>query len=234
MNLRVIIADNFAVFRTGLARFLVVEDDFKLVGQCDDLARLYKTVEVTNGAIVVFASSLKPRLSELVAKAGSDRIRLVAVLDPLESPRPYIRHNIDGIMYRDVSRVEALRCLRSVGRGEKYIQSTSSDPSEHLDSEMVGQRARDRLSKKDLQIIGLVIQGYKNKNIAEELNNTEQVIKNRLRSIFDKTGVSDRLELALFTLHHRILLDAVGGTNGMQLEPSSHLARTVSVDCARQ
>jgi DNA-binding NarL/FixJ family response regulator len=230
-NLRVIIADNYAVFRTGLARFLVVEDDFKLVGQCDDLTRLYKTVQITNGAVVVFASSLKPSLSELTQSAGQNNIRFVAMLDPLESPRPYVRHNIDGIMFRDVSRVEALRCLRTVGRGGKYMQQASADPSEHLDSEMVGQRARDRLSKKDLQIIGLVIQGYKNKDIAEELNNTEQVIKNRLRSIFDKTGVSDRLELALFTLHHRILLDAVGGMNGAQLEPNSHLARAIPVDC---
>jgi DNA-binding NarL/FixJ family response regulator len=52
------------------------------------------------------------------------------------------------------------------------------------------------------------VQGYKNKDIATELGTSEQVIKNYLRSIFDKTGVSDRLELALFTLHHRILLDA--------------------------
>jgi DNA-binding NarL/FixJ family response regulator len=211
MNFRVIIADNYAVFRAGIARFLVVEDDFRIVGQCDDLPRLYKTVETSRGAIVVFASSLEASLSELAERAKRSGVRFVAVLDKLESPQPYLRHNIDGIIYRDVSRVEALRCLRTVGGGGKYVQPPSKGPTEHLDSDLVGQRARDRLSKKELQIIALVVQGYKNKDIAEELNNTEQVIKNYLRTIFDKTGVSDRLELALFTLHHRILLDAVGG-----------------------
>jgi DNA-binding NarL/FixJ family response regulator len=212
MNLSVVIADNYDVFRAGIARFLVVEDDFRIVGQCDDLARLYKTVETSNRAIVIFASSLQPNLTELVQRAQDSKVRFVALLDKLENPKPYLRHDISGILYRDVSRVEVVRCLRAVGRGEKYAQQPSNGPSEQLDSDVVGQRARDRLSKKELQIIGLLVQGYKNKDIAEELNNSEQVIKNYLRSIFDKTGVSDRLELALFTVHHHILLDAVGGS----------------------
>ena len=213
MILSVIIADNHDVFRAGVARFLVVEDDFRIVGQCDDLARLYKAVATSNGAIIIFASSLGASLAELMELAGDRKVRFVAILDKLESPQPYLRHNIDGILYRNVRHAEALKCLRAVGRGEKYLQHATKGTPEYLDSDMVGQRARDRLSKKELQIIGLLVQGYKNKDIAEELNNSEQVIKNYLRSIFDKTGVSDRLELALFTLHHRILLDAVGGSN---------------------
>jgi DNA-binding NarL/FixJ family response regulator len=51
-------------------------------------------------------------------------------------------------------------------------------------------------------------QGCKNREIATRLKTTEQVIKNYLRSIYDKTGVSDRLELALFTIHHRVLAQA--------------------------
>lgn len=210
MHIRVIIADNYAMFRAGMARFLVTESDFRIVGQCNDLARLYKAVETLKGGIVIFASSLEPSLSELMEKAKGSDIRFVAVLDKLDSPQPYLRHNIDGIIYRDVSQVEALKCLRTVASGNKYTQKESEVSPEHLDSDIVGQRVRARLSKKELQIIGLLLKGYKNKDIADELKNSEQVIKNYLRSIFDKTGVSDRLELALFTLHHRTLLDAVG------------------------
>jgi DNA-binding NarL/FixJ family response regulator len=67
---------------------------------------------------------------------------------------------------------------------------------------------RDRLTPKELKIVALIVQGCKNKEIAVRLNTTEQVIKNYLRSVYDKTGVSDRLELALFTIHHRILAEA--------------------------
>ena len=67
---------------------------------------------------------------------------------------------------------------------------------------------RDRLTPKEMQIVALIVQGCKNKDIAEQLSTKEQVIKNYLRSIYDKTGVNDRLELALFTLHHRLLAEA--------------------------
>ena len=72
----------------------------------------------------------------------------------------------------------------------------------------MGARVRDRLTAKELKIVALIVQGYKNKEIATQLGTTEQVIKNYLRNVYDKIGVSDRLELALFTIHHRILAEA--------------------------
>ena len=216
MSIRVIIADNYAMFRAGIARFLVTENDLRIVGQYDDLARLYKAVETLTGGIVIFASSLEPCLADLIEKAKGRDTRFVAVLEKHESSQPFLRHNIDGIIYRDVGQPETLRCLRAVISGNRYTQKGSGSPSDDIDSDSAGQRVRERLSKKELQIIGLLLKGYKNKDIADELNNSEQVIKNYLRSIFDKTGVSDRLELALFTLHHRTLLDAVG-TSGVHL-----------------
>jgi DNA-binding NarL/FixJ family response regulator len=77
---------------------------------------------------------------------------------------------------------------------------------------MVGLRVRDRLTAKELRIVALIVQGYKNKEIASQLGTTEQVIKNYLRNVYDKIGVSDRLELALFTIHHRILNEAAAAT----------------------
>jgi DNA-binding NarL/FixJ family response regulator len=225
MSQKVVLADNYAVFRAGTARFLAVEDDFSVVGQCDDLPRFYKAIDTVRGAIVLTASSLKPDLTEMVARAAMTRVQFVALLDVFESPQPYLRHNISGVLYRDVSREEMLRCLRTVARGGKHIQQPSTGASVHLEADMVGQKARDRLSKKELQIIGLLVQGYKNKDIALELNNSEQVIKNYLRSIFDKTGVSDRLELALFTLHHHILLEAAGNLAAGNLA-AGHLQRS--------
>ena len=75
-------------------------------------------------------------------------------------------------------------------------------------ADSVGTRVRDRLTPKEMQIVALIVQGCKNKDIATQLGTKEQVIKNYLRSIYDKTGVSDRLELALFTIHHRALAEA--------------------------
>jgi DNA-binding CsgD family transcriptional regulator len=68
-----------------------------------------------------------------------------------------------------------------------------------------------------MRIVALIVQGCKNREIATRLKTTEQVIKNYLRSIYDKTGVSDRLELALFTIHHRVLAAAAADV-GSKLE----------------
>ena len=69
-------------------------------------------------------------------------------------------------------------------------------------------RVRNRLTQKRCKSYAVLMQGCKNKEIALRLGTTEQVIKNCLRSIYDKTGVSDRLELALFTTRNRILTAA--------------------------
>ena len=70
------------------------------------------------------------------------------------------------------------------------------------------------------------MQGYKNKEIASQLGTTEQVIKNYLRNVYDKIGVSDRLELALFTIHHRILNEAAAATTvGTAPQPPAGVAQ---------
>ena len=73
------------------------------------------------------------------------------------------------------------------------------------------------LTAKELKIVALIVQGYKNKDIAAQLGTTEQVIKNYLRNVYDKIGVSDRLELALFTIHHRILAEAAAAISSSSM-----------------
>jgi DNA-binding NarL/FixJ family response regulator len=118
-----------------------------------------------------------------------------------------------GVIYRNVTSPALVDCVRKVSRGETWIQDIAV-PSELTENDMVGMRVRDRLTAKELKIVALIVQGYKNKEIASQLGTTEQVIKNYLRNVYDKIGVSDRLELALFTIHHRILAEAAAATTG--------------------
>ena len=107
---------------------------------------------------------------------------------------------------RNINGPDLVDSVRRVARGERLLQRTSVTTLQAADT--VGTRVRDRLTPKEMQIVALIVQGCKNKDIANQLGTKEQVIKNYLRSIYDKTGVSDRLELALFTIHHRALSDA--------------------------
>jgi DNA-binding NarL/FixJ family response regulator len=205
---KVIIADNHSVFRTGAARIMAVEEDIRIIGQCDDLPRLMKAVASTTGAIVLFAAALNPDVPALVESCRNSNAKPISIIENDESPQHYTSEGIAGVIHRDVTSAELVRCVRFVGQGQVYTAKRSPQAPGNFESDMVSARVQERLSPKELKILGLILKGYRNKDIAEELNNSEQVIKNYLRSIFDKTGVSDRLELALFTVHHKLLANA--------------------------
>ena len=213
MSHNIIIADDHLVFRTGMARVISMEDDLKVTGQFENVPRLLKSVSESSRSIVLYAASLGTDIDSLLRATRGNGTKVIVVLDNEESPQDYLRKGARGAMHRNVSHTELLQCLRSVGRSETYVQQRSSPGTERFEVDTVSERVRARLTPKELKIVGLILRGYKNREIAEELKNSEQVIRNYLRSIFDKTGVSDRLELALFTMHHKLLASAAMSAN---------------------
>ena len=207
MSYKVIVADNQDLFRVGAARLLGVEDDFRIAGQSADAARLIKAAENLPGATILCAASLTSDWNLFKPACDELECRVALILEKHESAQHYHELGFPGIVYRNVTPQELVACVRAVAVGSVHIQSYPAGEQQIAEPDALGERARNRLTRKELQIVGLLIQGYKNKDIADELGNTEQVIKNYMRSIFDKTGVADRLELALFTIHHRVLLN---------------------------
>ncbi|HEX9198236.1 MAG TPA: response regulator transcription factor [Acidobacteriaceae bacterium] len=203
---RIILADNQAIFRAGAARVLAVEDDMRIVAQCEDFTRLTSAIDAHRGAILLFSSSLQLDAKAVVARvhvAGSRSILIAE--NGAEIPDDFA-HAVQGVVFRNVAGVDLIDCIRRVSHGQRCVQH--SNVTSILAQDAVGARVRDRLTPKEMQIVALIVQGCKNKQIALQLHTKEQVIKNYLRSIYDKTGVSDRLELALFTIHHRVLAEA--------------------------
>jgi DNA-binding NarL/FixJ family response regulator len=119
----------------------------------------------------------------------------------------FVAMGLHGVVFRSVNGPAIVEAVRRLARGETYIHTPNASVNE-LSEDLVGLRVRDRLAEKELRIVALVVRGYKNREIAAQMETSEQVVKNSLRAIFDKIGVSDRLELALFVLHHRMLAHA--------------------------
>ena len=204
---KIILADSQAIFRTGTAKVLAMDEDLRIIAQCSDLERMYHAVTTFPGSIVVFAASLRPdftRLKMLLETMGS---RGIVIAENNETAGSYLQQGFRGVVFRSISGPALVECARRVAAGDTWIppQLVQQDSPEE---DMVGMRVRDRLTPKEMRIVALIVQGCKNREIAQRLKTTEQVIKNYLRSIYDKTGVSDRLELALFTIHHRVLAQA--------------------------
>jgi DNA-binding NarL/FixJ family response regulator len=203
---RIILADNQAIFRAGAARVLAMEDGLRIVAQCDDIARLSHALDAHHGAILLFSSSMQLDPRGVVAHASACGTRTVLVAENGAEVAEDLVRSLDGVLFRNVPGVDLVDCIRRVATGQRCVQH--SNVTSILAQDSAGARVRDRLTPKEMQIVSLIVQGCKNKQIAMQLGTKEQVIKNYLRSIYDKTGVSDRLELALFTIHHRVLAEA--------------------------
>jgi DNA-binding NarL/FixJ family response regulator len=203
---RLILADNQAIFRAGAARVLALEDDMRIAAQCEDAAKLFAAIDALRGSVVLVSSSLRLDPTNLLARTRSAGSRIILVAENTEQLGEEMALLFDGVLCRSVPGTVLVDCVRRVARGQHFVQRSNVTTMQAADS--VGTRVRDRLTPKEMQIVALIVQGCKNKDIAMQLGTKEQVIKNYLRSIYDKTGVSDRLELALFTIHHRSLAEA--------------------------
>jgi DNA-binding NarL/FixJ family response regulator len=211
---KIILADNQSIFRAGVAKTIALQDDLRIVAQCMDRERLLQAVRTFHSSVVVFAASLQLDMPDLIQTARAAASKLIVVAENSESLHTYAVPGFDGVVFRDVAGSILVECIHAVACGHSYLQEKLGRAmSEEMDA--VGARVRDRLTPKEIKIVALIVQGFKNKEIASHLGTTEQVIKNYLRNVYDKTGVSDRLELALFTIHHRTLADAAAVAGGL-------------------
>jgi DNA-binding NarL/FixJ family response regulator len=218
--LKVVLADNQTIFRAGAAKVLAVEDEVRIVAQAQSAEQMYMALERFRPGVLVAAASVEPDIEKLVRAASKTQTRLVVIGENGDPTARFTSCGVGGVVYRNVNGQALLDCVQAVAAGKSWLQDGRA-PEPESDQDMVGARVRDRLTPKELRIVALIVQGYKNKEIATQLGTTEQVIKNYLRNVYDKIGVSDRLELALFTLHHRILAEAAAATTTMPAASAS-------------
>jgi DNA-binding NarL/FixJ family response regulator len=176
----------------------------------------------------LFAVSLQADLTRLRLLLESAGSRGIVIAENNDTAGSYLHQGFRGVVFRSVNGSALVECVRRVAAGETWLPPQLVQP-ESPEEDMVGTRVRDRLTPKEMRIVALIVQGCKNREIAIRLKTTEQVIKNYLRSIYDKTGVSDRLELALFTIHHRVLAQAAAEVaNKLKVEELNAASSTVS------
>jgi DNA-binding NarL/FixJ family response regulator len=204
---KIILGDNQAIFRAGIAKVLASEEDFRVAAQCSDMARMVLAVDTYPSSIVVFASVLRPDMADFMNRIKTAGSRSVVIAENGESASSYTAQGVRGVVYRNTTGAALVDCVYKVIHGLTCVQRPAH-AARNEDEDSVGARVRDRLTPKEMKIVALIVQGCKNKEIAQRLGNSEQVIKNQLRSVYAKAGVSDRLELALFTIRQPLLAEA--------------------------
>jgi len=211
---RIILADSEAIFRVGMARIFSVESDLDVVAQTDNLPQTLSVVAETPADVILFEAGLSATPAEAVSEVArralpGAKLILVTQRTGEQETVDYLRRGVRGILTRAVSPDLLVRCVRKVAAGETWLdkQGVNWVIQAYRSQALQGAAPKQqlRLSEKEMLIISGVTQGLKNKDIAREVGTTEQVVKNYLRKIYDKLQVTDRLELALYSMHHRLL-----------------------------
>ena len=212
-GIRIILADSQAIYRVGIRKIFALEDDLRVVAQADSLENLLAAVERYPTDVVLLeggllAGSASP-IAEILRLAPDAKLIVQAVSAEEQQTVELYRRGVRGIISRSISPDLLVRCVRRIAAGETWIDNQSVnwviDAYRSQAAALVSPRTQPRLSPKEMAIITCITQGKRNKEIAFQLGTTEQVIKNYLRKIYDKLGVSDRLELALYCLHNKII-----------------------------
>jgi DNA-binding NarL/FixJ family response regulator len=211
--IRIIVADDEPIFRVGVRKIVALEDDIRIVAQVETaeaastaVRRFSADVLLLNSAI---CNSTAETVTALLAAAPSIKIVLVMNEPTEEETVELMRCGASGIVTRSIAPDMMVRCMRRVYEGEAWLDSKGVnwviEAYRAQAAQLTSPRNRVKLSQKELQIIAGVTQGLRNKDIAQDVGTTEQVVKNYLRKVYDKLGVSDRLELALYCMHHHLL-----------------------------
>jgi len=212
---KILIADDHPIFRDGLRRLLEAEKGFKVVAEaCDgveavDFARKFQP-EIL---LLDLAMPRRPGLEalrELNHQSAQVRVILLTAAAEREQIVEALQLGARGVVLKDCGTEILMKSIHAVLGGEYWVgREPVSNLLQYLRSLMesstkLSRQKRFGLTPRELDIVSAVVAGYANREIAEHFKISEDTVKHHLSNIFDKTGVSTRLELALFAVNQSL------------------------------
>ena len=221
--IRIAIADDHPIFRDGLKHLLCLEPDFQVIAEIGHGDDVLPTVEAQKPDILLLDLKMPGThgltiLQKLqLADNGVTKVIVLTASEEKNELVQAMKLGTSGIVLKQSPTDLLFKSIRKVHAGEIWLDSettaavmqhfaTGNDDSIQPPSGNGRPRERSPLSQREREIVALVAQGFKNKEMAEKMFISEQTVKNHLHNIFDKLGVSDRLELALYAIHKKLHL----------------------------
>ena len=219
-QVRILIADDHPIFRDGLRRALEVEPGFRVVGEVECGGQAIELTRRLKPDILLLDLAM-PRVTGLEAlralSAAAAPVRTIVLAAAIE-PRQVVealRLGARGIMVKDSAAPLLIRSIYTVMAGQYWVgHGAVSDLVKALRELVPQQAARIAkrtfgLTERELEVVAEVVAGCTNKEIAEKFSISEDTVKHHLSNIFDKLGVSTRLELALFAVNQSLPLKSI-------------------------
>jgi two-component system, NarL family, nitrate/nitrite response regulator NarL len=214
--IRILIGGTQSILRAGLRKLLDGEDGFAVAGEAPDLVTAIHTAADAGAGIVLgdFECLRKVEPEALSALADRQGACTILLADP-ETDRGEVaaalRMGARGVVWRDAGARVLAEAIRSVVRGNIWVGRESIA---HLDEALLilgevdanpGRQKTYGMTPRELEIMAKIVSGYSNKEIAKKLSISQDTVKHHVTNIYDKVGVYNRLELALFAIHHGLV-----------------------------
>jgi len=222
-KIRIVVADDHPIFRDGLCRLLALEEDFEVVAQSQDGRQVLDVLQQLEPDILLLDLKMPgldglATLQRLQQAKNKTRVIVLTASDDKNEFVQAMKLGTSGIVLKQTATELLIKSIRKVHAGEIWLDSHTTAavirqfvandetpmPPAVPPSASPRERERSPLSQREREIVALVAQGFKNKEMAEKMFISEQTVKNHLHNIFDKLGVSDRLELALYAIHNNL------------------------------
>src|SRR6202166_1539337 len=203
-TVRIVISDDHPIVRDGLKKLLLLEEDFDVVGEAGDGREVVDKVRELDPDVLLLDLRM-PNLDGLATLQALQQVNKrtrVIILTASEDKNEFVQAmklGCSGIVLKQTAPDLIVKSIRKVHSGEIWLDSLTTAAvrrqfSPGLESAGGGGggkgRERSPLSAREREIVALVAQGYKNKEMAEKMFISEQTVKNHLHNIFDKLGVS--------------------------------------------
>jgi DNA-binding NarL/FixJ family response regulator len=220
-KIRIVVADDHPIFRDGLCKLLALEEDFEVVAQAQDGRQVLDVLQQYAPDILLLDLKMPgldglSTLQRLQAVKNKTRVIVLTASDDKNEFVQAMKLGTSGIVLKQTATDLLIKSIRKVHAGEIWLDSHTTaavirqfvaadeTPPPPVPQAASRERERSPLSQREREIVALVAQGFKNKEMAEKMFISEQTVKNHLHNIFDKLGVSDRLELALYAIHNNL------------------------------
>ena len=215
-RVRIVLADDHQMFRDAVRRLLDAEPDLVVVGEAGDgeeavaLTLQYEPDILLLDVAMPHANGMEV-LQQIAAASKVTRIIMVTGAVEEDELRQALRLGARGFVLKESGAEQLLESIRVVHAGEYFVgRECMADLVSAVRSRGVAiegrapRKADFGLTTRERQIVSAVVNAYQNKEIAEKFAISEKTVKHHLTNIFNKVGVSNRLELALFAVHHRL------------------------------
>lgn len=213
---RILLADDHAIFRDGLRRLLESEPEFQVIGEAADGAEaIIKTRELEPDLLLLdLAMPRIPGLEALreLTRGGSPDTKIILLTAAIEKNQivEALQIGARGIVMKEAATQLLFKSIRSVMSGQFWVGRESvGDMVQYLrektESQLPAGGRSYGLTRREMEIVAAIVAGLTNKEIAKKFTLSEDTVKHHLTNIFNKVGVSSRLELALFAINHRLV-----------------------------